>query len=320
MYVSNNKQYESAYALRIATQQNATKHTATAKLSARTSSPLDSINFVALTTEDIKKGYIKAAVPTAAVAAELVKAGRANVFSPQWQEQIDKAITRNGGLGNETDGYLAFANNGFVRFKNNNLTDEQNRRLAEISLTLGVAIENLPARAEKSAAEDPDIDRWVNEFIDKFDTKWAQFINDPSQSFSLSDGRRHYEVALNPNDGQVYSTYYKTHGGLKGLVQKYLPSLASALDLGSIVGQFFPGWGTAISTALQAIKGITSGKFELKNLLKAGKNLLNTFFPNFLPSATAWAKSTLSSLGQSIKSGISSLASSVASALGFSVP
>ena len=77
--------------------------------------------------------YILAAIGTPPLAGELYLSRTANLFNDAWKQEVKNAIEKNGGLGTESDGYLAFSKIGFVRLNNPNLSKEQNRQLAAIS-------------------------------------------------------------------------------------------------------------------------------------------------------------------------------------------
>jgi len=141
--------------------------------------------------EEAKKKYIGAYVPTTEAAGQLQLSGLANIFTQSWQEQVAQAATNNGGLGDVDTGYLAWSNNGFVRLKNSNLTDEQNRKIAEISLITGNAVENLPSRSTEPVTQE-NINRWVDTFIERHDTAMSEFLNNPANGYSVKDGSKRY--------------------------------------------------------------------------------------------------------------------------------
>jgi len=253
--------------------------------------------------EGIEEDYLVAAVPTPKEAGELVEGGLANVFTAPWQEQLDAAVRRNGGLGNVEDGFLAFSKIGFVRLRNENLTVEQNSKLAAISLQLGTAIENMPARADESIVENPDINRWVNEFIHRFDNEFDAFLQDPANDVQVIDGRRRFVLKIDEQSGIPVSYYYKKHGGFTGWVQKNLEWLSPVLDGISTLAAFIPGVGPIVSAVTQVAKaGINlaaSGSLKLRALLGSATSL----FGNLFPGLSNLARAGLSLASQAIGRG-----------------
>lgn len=217
---------------------------------------------------EIKNPNVLAALATPPEAAQLAEGGIGNVFNPEWAQLVNDFVQKNGGLGDAQSGYLAYSSEyGFVRLKNPNLTDEQNRRLAEISLTMGMPIEKLPSRSAESAFDKPNVDAWVNKFIGSFDEKFAAFMQDPTKGFELKDGRRRYKMEFNEEAGRVVSMYYKKAGGLRGFFQKAMKYIAPIADIASVA---FPGIGTAIGQAVKfAGAAIARGKLMASDLVGA---------------------------------------------------
>jgi len=289
MTTNNTAAYTGASTLNIPVSQYSAVNHSSAPSAPQSSSPfgLEVFGYGSLSPEQAQllyqesdgKDYIAAYVPTPGEAKELVDAKIANVFNPAWQQQIAMAVERNGGLGNEVDGFLAFAQDGFVRLKNNNLSVEQNRVLAAISLQTGIHIEKLPARSTESIS-DPEINRWVDTFIQRYQTGMEQFLANPSAGFHIKDGRRNYVMQLDPQSGMVGSMYFKEHGGLRGWVQKNLGNIGEVLDGVSAFSSFIPGWGTVAAGVAQALKAgagmIATGKAKFQDLLSLGSSLFSS--------------------------------------------
>ena len=215
-----------------------------------TSAPIGIADLIPAQSE---QAYILSAVPTPPIAGELFESGLANFFNPLWQSEVASAIAKNGGLGTAEDGFLAWSRIGFVRFYNENLSPEQNRRLAEASLEFGFQIERMPSRSDKPVS-DPNIDRWVNEFIEKYQTQRSEFLAQPERGMSVRDGRKRFEVKLDPQSGQVVSYYYKKSGGLRGFVQRNFKPISTITGLVSRIAPFIPGWGTIAALGAQAVQ------------------------------------------------------------------
>jgi hypothetical protein len=273
---------------------------------------------------------IRAYVPTPVEAGQLHGAGIANVFSPQWQEQIRAAAERNGGLGNAQDGYLAWSKNGFVRLKNDNLTPEQNRRIAEMTLQTGTHLENTPARSEKSVASDEGVNNWVNTFISRHDKELTDFLANPKDGYDVSDGRKKYRMEFNQEAGAVVSYHFKKSGGLKGFVQKNMKYIQPVLDAVSTVGSFIPGVGTVVAFGAQAVKQIATtiatgklkasqvlstvasaipGSGAVKGMIQAGANIAGSLIDTGKLTASTIVNGISSFFGTKIPAGIKNLAS-----------
>ena len=244
--------------------------------------------------------YITAAIATPAKAGELYMARTANLFNEEWQEQVASAIEKNGGLGTTSDGFLSFSKIGFVKLKNENLSAEQNRQLAAISLQLGIPIEDLPSRSPDSAAEDPDINRWVNDFLTEHSETFSAFLQNPQLGYSVKDGSHQYQIGINSLTGQITSGHEKIHGGIRGWCAKNMSWLSPALDMISTATSFIPGWGTAASVISSGVKAagnmIAAGKFKASELLSFAMDSLPLFkgkFQSLGGKAVSWAEKQL---------------------------
>ncbi len=286
--------------------------------------------------EYAKKEYIKAYVPTAEVAGQLKEGGVANVFNPEWQQQVADAVERNGGLGNAEDGYLAWTKMGFVRYKNENLTDEQNRRMAEITLQTGFHMEDTPGRSEESVTKE-NVDNWVNTFIERHDKELADFMANPEDGYSVQDGsKRHFKLEFNQDAGRVVSYNFRKSGGLRGWVQKNMKYIGPVLDVVSVVGHAIPGVGTAVALGAAALKTasswIATGKLKASQAISAvagfipGGSTIGTiaskaagFAANVIETGKVTAKSVVDLVsgffGTTIPSGIKQLGSYAAHAI-----
>lgn len=219
-----------------------------------------------------QKKYIAGYIPTSAKAGELKVAGIANMFSPDWLAEVQDAAKRNGGLGSDEEGYLAWSNVGFVRLKNENLTPEQNKKIAEMSLVTGTPIENTPAHTQDSHSE-PKVNDWVNTFISRHDNELAAFIQNPADGYSVSDGRKKYHMEFNQEAGAVVSYYFKKSGGIRGFIQKHMKYIKPILDTVGKITKSIPGWGQMVSMGAKALDAITTtiayGKEGLSYALKS---------------------------------------------------
>ena len=249
------------------------------------------------------KAYIHLAIPTPPEAAELVKHGLGNVFSDGWQQLLQDAVARNGGLGDVENGFLAFSKIGFVRFYNDNLSAEQNRKLASMSLEMGFAIEDMPARAPRA---NENIDRWVNEFISEYESSKEAFLQDPKKALTVKDGRRRYEVKLDPNTGAAISRYYKKSGGIRGFIQKNFKTISKITDLVGKVGSYIPGWGKAIAAVAKGVKFVSTlaaqSSLKLRNVIGKGISFLSEFVSGKGVTGKA-IKTGLNKLGEAIDQG-----------------
>ncbi len=199
-------------------------------------------------------------INTPPIVSEIDRAGIANTLNPEWQAAVMEAATLNGGLGNSQDGFLAYsAESGFVRLRNPGLTPEQNRRLAEMSLTMGVSIDVLPSWTENIAYQDHDTNKSVTDVISRFDNELAQFKADPkANGMCVSNGRRKVRLEYNEEAGRFVSYDFKRSGGFRGVAQRHLGDIGPVLDALAVVVNVVPGIGQAASIAIatgsQALK------------------------------------------------------------------
>jgi len=236
---------------------------------------------VGLIREGITSHFVAGIIPMPPGVIELAKSGIGNVFNPEWREAVQAAVAQNGGLGDSTNGFLAYSReHGFVRLLNPGLTPEQNRRLAEISLVMGAPIEKIPSRTKDSALDEPRISSWVDHFIGRFDKELSDFMADPTNGMSVREGRTRYKLEVKEQAGRVVSFSVKKAGGLKGLAQRAMKFIAPLADVVGIVANLVPGLGTAVAFGAQAIKTVggmiaTGGKFAASQI--AG--LAGSFLP-----------------------------------------
>ncbi|MDD2943450.1 MAG: hypothetical protein PHC51_10865 [bacterium] len=172
-------------------------------------------------------------------ARDLVESGHGNIFSQAWKDEIAQAASGPRGLGNASDGYLAWSEEGFTYFNNPNLTVEQNKKLAEVSLVTGVAIEKTPARSEQSSAI-PEINKWVNDFIQGHEKAIRRFIDNPLEGYVVRDGQKKIEMNISSETGRVTSSFSRKRGGLAGLVERNTQSIAGLADFAAISTFFMP--------------------------------------------------------------------------------
>lgn len=213
-----------------------------------------------VSTANIDRDYVAAWIGTPPEVGQMDDMGIGNLFNPEWRASVVAAARQNGGLGDSENGFLAFSKEyGFVRLRNPRLTPEQNRRLAEMSLTMGVSIDTLPSRTQDSSLSSPDIDKWVNEIVGRYDEQMTQFLADPKDDVVVKDGRKRYVMKLNEEAGRVVSYDYKKHGGFRGFVQSNMDWIGPILDVASVAANFIPGLGQGAALALQGVKtGLTA--------------------------------------------------------------
>ncbi len=204
--------------------------------------------------------YVAAKIPTPPIVGEIDRAGIANTLNPEWQGVVAEAVKLNGGLGNSEDGFVAFSEtHGFIRLRNPDLTPEQNRRLAEMSLTMGVSVEKLPSSAGFPEHEQQKGRDWADRVIARHDKELADFLEDPkSNGISISDGRRKIHLEYNEKADRFVSYDFKRSGGFRGLAQRHIADIAPVLDALSVVVNVVPGIGQAASI------GIAAGSQALK--------------------------------------------------------
>lgn len=237
--------------------------------------------------------YVRGGIGTPPEVGQLAQAGGANFLNPQWQAMVADHAARNGGLGNEQDGFLAFSKHGFVRFYNENLTPEQNRRLAEISLQTGWPIEKMPSRAEEGGEH---IDRWANKFLDRFDREFAAFQADPlNHKMSVKDGRRQFVLDFNEKAQAFVSYDYKKRGGFAGFVEKNMKWIGPVLNgLAMVGGPITAGIATAVRAGLNYV---VTGTLKVRDLVAAG-------VAYFLPGGAQ-------TVGQAVRQGVAQVAGSL---------
>ena len=215
---------------------------------------------------------------------DMDEGGIGNMMNPEWRAAVAKATELNGGLGNSEDGFLAWSRQyGFHRLRNPRFSPEQNRRMAEMSLTLGVPAETIPSRTEDSALLDPGIDKWVNEIIGRYDKEMADFVADPTNGISVNDGRKRYKLEFNEEAGRFVSYDYKKSGGIKGWVQKNMKYIGPVLDVVGVAVNIIPGIGQAASAAIAAGSQIlkTASQVIATGKLKAQQvaGVIGSFLP-----------------------------------------
>jgi hypothetical protein len=214
--------------------------------------------------------YVHGGIGTPPEVGQLMEAGGANFLNPQWQAMVADHAARNGGLGNEQDGFLAVGKDGFVRFYNENLSPEQNRRLAEISLQTGWPIDKMPSRADEAGE---NIDRWANKFLERFDREFAAFQADPmGHKMTVRDGKKRFVLDFN-EEAQAFVSYnYKKSGGLRGFVQDNLKYIAPVLNVLTAVGG--PITAGIAFAARAAVSYIATGALKVRDVVAAGVNFL----------------------------------------------
>ncbi len=200
---------------------------------------------------------------------KFAEAGIANMFSPEWQQMVAAAAQMNGGMGNSEQGFLAFSReHGFVRLRHPGLTPEQNRVLAAMSLQTGWPIERLPCRngLDCPPGGDPKMDKWVNEFVAKYEKEIGAFVESKGQDpVEVKDGSRNrYKLEMNAEAGRVVSYEYRKAGGFKGWAQKNMSWLGPVMDVASMVATAFgaPYVAAGIQTAKVGAQTAAIGKFS----------------------------------------------------------
>ncbi len=226
-----------------------------------------------IVTSGIKKEYIAAIVPTLPEVQQMREVGMANIFNAEWNAVLAQAIEANGGLGDSENGFLAFSKeHGFIRLRNPGLTPEQNRKLAEISLVGGFPVEELPSRKSGSVFTDTAANKAIEDVIERYEVGLHKFINNPDDGLSIKDGRRRFEIKIDPESGYAVSYSYKKSGGLKGLMQKAMPIIAPLADIVSVA---LPGLGTVVAQGVKmAGSMIASGKARLGQLVQYASGLI----------------------------------------------
>lgn len=268
-------------------------------------------------TDNITHDYVAGWLGTPPEVGQMDEGGIGNLLNKEWQMVVADAAQRNGGLGNSEDGFLAFSKTyGFVRLRNPRLSPEQNRRLAEMSLMMGVPVETIPSRTADSSLKQANVDKWVNEIIGRYDKEWADFKANPKDEMSVSDGRKRYIMKLDQESGRVISYDFKKSGGFKGFLQKNMKYIGPVLDVISVAANVIPGIGQVASFAIglgsQALK--TAGSAIATGKLYASQvaGLIGSAIPGIMKfggfgalSATqdAALKGTLNAAGNYIDTG-----------------
>lgn len=214
--------------------------------------------------------YIPARIPTSERALMLSQAQGANVFSPEWNAEVQNAAQLNGGLGNSEEGFLAWSqSNGFIRLRNPNLTPEQNRKIAEMSLTGGMPVEEMPSKTWHKSFEDPGTDRWVNNFLGSYEKELHGFLSDPTgDAFEVKDGKHRFVMKMNPETGGVQSYHELKVSGFKKFMQKNMSWMSPVINVaGAVFAPITGGLSMVAATVLDtAAKYGAYGKAALKNV------------------------------------------------------
>lgn len=218
-----------------------------------------------------------------AAAGQLFEAHGANIANQEWQQVVAVAAQANGGIGNDQEGYLAWSKEGhFVRMYNPSLSPEHNRRLAEMSLQGGFAVEDLPSRWEDIKPDDQQIHQKLEEFLNNYETSFQKFIEDPAAGLQLKDGRHHYLMQHDPESGYTFSKHYKMPGGVRGWLMKNMKKFGKIADIVSVVANFIPGWGTAVSAIVQMVKNaggmIAAGKAKAGDIISSIGSAVTSYF------------------------------------------
>lgn len=254
-----------------------------------------------LTREGVTNDSIVGVLPSAPELLEFAKSGIGNVFNEEWRQVVAAYASKNGGLGDSENGYLAFSReHGFVRFRNPRLTPEQNRRLAEMSLVLTAPIEKTPARlsGKDSALNDEDNNRWANEFIGRYDKEVADFLADPSNGISVRDGRTRYKAEIDKESGRVVSYHMKKASRLQGFMQRAVKVLGPVADVASAI---LAPIATPVAFAIQAAKTAASA------IATGGKMIWSQIAglaSTFLPTIGSWVGTSLSGLQTAVGRGL----------------
>ncbi|MGI6680514.1 MAG: hypothetical protein ACOX3T_03375 [Bdellovibrionota bacterium] len=193
------------------------------------------------------------------LAGELFKANANNFSVNEWRAVVEQAILSNGGLGNSEDGFLAWSKDGhFVRLRNTNITPEQNQKLASMSLEFGWPVEDLPSNMEENIIEDPVKQEELNNKILDFETKIANFRQDPQNDFTVKYGKQRFTVAYDGNTGMFASRSYKLRSGIKGWFDKCAKKISTGLGIAKKVFSFIPtGWGKIVSVCAGVLQKLT---------------------------------------------------------------
>jgi hypothetical protein len=214
------------------------------------------------------KEMIAGTLTTSAQAKELAAKGVANGLVPAWQNEVKQAATKNGGLGSSEQGFLAWGKDGFVRYRNVGLTPEQNKQLAEMSLSMGIAVEDIVANNHKEASfSNPSVNRSVESFIGRYQTELGAFFQNPKDGVSFREGKHNYTLSIHEESGIPVSSYFQKARGFKGWVQRSMDVIAPVVStLGLVLAPFTAGLSTVASAAINyGVKAYAYGKEALKD-------------------------------------------------------
>lgn len=254
-----------------------------------------------LTREGVTNDSIVGVLPSSPELLEFAKSGIGNAFNDEWRQVVAAYASKNGGLGDSQNGYLAFSReHGFVRFLNPRLTPEQNRRLAEMSLVLTAPIEKTPARlsGKDSALNDDDNNRWANEFIGRYDKEVADFMADPTNGISVKDGRTRYKAEIDKESGRVVSYHMKKASRLQSFMQRAVKNLGPVADVASAIMTFVA---PPVAFAIQAVKTAASA------IATGGKMIWSQvagLVSSFLPTIGSWVGTSLTGLQTAVGRGL----------------
>jgi hypothetical protein len=215
-----------------------------------------------------KKEMIAATISTTPMAKELAAKGVANALVPAWQAEVKQAATKNGGLGSSEHGFLAWGKDGFVRYRNVGLTPEQNRQIAEMSLSMGVAVEDIVANNHKETSfGNASVNKSVDAFIGKFHTEFAAFVQNPKDGVAFREGKHNYTLSIDQESGIPVSSYFQKARGFKGWVQRSMDVIAPVVStLGLVLAPFTAGLSTIASAAINyGVRAYAYGKETLKD-------------------------------------------------------
>ncbi len=209
-----------------------------------------------------QKDYVVGAViidPSVnALAGELFTANANNFSVGEWRAVVEQAILSNGGLGTPEEGFLAWSKDGhFVRLRNTNLTQEQNQKLASLSLEFGWPVEDLPSNKAESILSSSDEIAKLDSKLEDFDTKIAAFRENPENDFTVKYGKQRFQTSYDSSTGMFYSASYKLRSGIKGWFDKNIKKISTGLGIVKNVFKFIPGWGTIVSWCADFTKKIT---------------------------------------------------------------
>lgn len=242
-----------------------------------------SVNDANLVNTENDKEYIAGFIATPPEAGKLAEAHVNTSLLPEWQALVSEAATRNGGLGNSEDGFLAWSDKGFVRLRNPRQTPEQNRRMAAMSLQTGISVEKLPSKYTGFVASDAGYSQKIDQFLDTFDKEMAAFIKDPSDGIKLQEGRNVYVMEIDIESGIPYSQFYRKHGGVRGFVQKHYKYFQKIGGVLSSIGRYIPVYGWIAAAIGEGIKvgskWIAAGKVKLQDAISFVGSMIGKYVP-----------------------------------------